>query len=76
MRSVVTCFYPIGSLIPMDQINILIDKINEIGINSFRYQIQAGRFPEFAYAYIHPCDEMLETPMFSEIQECYIAEYT
>jgi hypothetical protein len=76
MESIHNSYYGIGDIIPNDLINTLTSIIDKKGINNFQKMIHDGMFPHYAYAYIHPCDEMHNTPMFREIQKCYIAEYT
>ena len=68
--------YSIGDIIPKESIAVLTNLIDEVGIDSFRDLIWDGEFSEYAFAYIHPCDEMLSTPMFDDIQKCYINAYT
>ena len=76
MKVINNPYYGIGDIVPNNLINALTTIIDKVGIDSFQEMIHNGDFPEYAYAYIHPCDEMRSTPLFSEIQKCYIAEYT
>ena len=68
-------YYGIGDTVPLKLIESINDYYNEVGINSFWEFIYYGGFPEYVEAYIHPSDDMRDTPMFNEIQQAYISAY-
>jgi hypothetical protein len=74
MKIINNTYYGIGDIVPNDLINALTTIIDKVGIDSFQEMIHNGDFRDYTYAYVHPCDEMCSTPMFSEIQKCYIAK--
>jgi hypothetical protein len=43
---------------------------------AFYAAVYEGAFSTYAYAYIHPCDEMRSTENFSVIQNAFINAYT
>ncbi len=43
---------------------------------AFYAAVYEGAFSNYAYAYIHPCDEMRSTENFSVIQSAFINAYT
>lgn len=76
MNNTVTIHYSIGDMIPLESITLLSNLYSLVGKDRFRDIIWNDIYPEFAMAYIHPCDDMRSTPMFDGIQDAFINAYT
>lgn len=57
----------------IDCMNLFITKF---GDSAFIAAVYEGAFHQYAYAYIHPCDEMRSTENFNTIQKAYLNAYT
>lgn len=66
----------IGELVNESVINSMTKFINDFGDRAFTVAVYEGAFSEYAYAYIHPCDEMRSTKNFDIIQKAYFNAYT
>lgn len=62
----------IGEMVPNENINEMTSFMEKYGEERFRKVVYNGMFMDVAMAYVHPCDEMRETYMFTLIQRAFI----
>jgi len=64
-----------GEMVSDIQIKYMNDFINKHGEEAFKDAVFHNAFEGVAFAYIHPCDEMRNTPNFDVIQKAFINAY-
>lgn len=65
-----------GEMVHESVIDSMSSFITKFGDSAFIAAVYEGAFHQYAYAYIHPCDEMRSTENFSIIQKAYLNAYT
>ena len=65
-----------GEMVHESVIDSMNKFINNFGDRAFTVAVYEGAFHQYAYAYIHPCDEMRSTENFTIIQNAYLNAYT
>lgn len=66
----------IGDMVDQSVIISMSLFIEKHGETAFIAAVYEGAFSEYAYAYIHPCDEMRGTQNFDIIQKAFLNAYT
>ena len=65
-----------GEMVHESVIDSMNSFITKFGDSAFIAAVYEGAFSQYAYAYIHPCDEMRSTKDFDIIQKAYLNAYT
>jgi hypothetical protein len=65
----------IGEMVPENCIDEMVEFISKYGEDAFDNAVYHSAFGEYAFAYIHPCEEMRGTTQFGVIQSAFISAY-
>lgn len=65
----------IGEMVPREYIKTMSDYIEGNGVGAFNHAVWHGAFGALAFAYIHPHNDMKDTPRFKDIQQAFLNAY-